>query len=916
MRTLRTLVARLRAPLIRARQDCDLTIEIEGHLEMLADDNVRAGMAPEEARRRARIALGSIESVKESCRDRQCIPLLESVMRDLRYSARVLRRSPGFTAVAIITLALGIGATTAIFTLINAVLLKSLPVRNPAELVILGDGKSSGVGTAPVGKSFSLFSFDLYKRLRDPEIFDGLCAFQSGASDVSVRRRPAVTKLVSGNYFAVLGVNAALGRTIAPDDESPSSPPVAVVSYRYWKDALGGDRSVIGSSVDVNRLPVKLIGVAPPEFYGETLQPDPPSLWLPLSVNRLLNPERILLDAPDQHWLYLAGRLRPNISKQQAQVRLTAALQNWLLTREGSSGQRAEIARSYIELTPGGSGIRHMQQYYSQTLRLLLGFSGIVLLITCANIANLLLARGAARGAESSVRLALGASRARLVRQSLTESVVLAIAGGALGLEAASQSTKLLIAVAFRGTGYVPIQTSPDIRVLAFTLAVSCLTAIGFGLLPALRTSSGIASAARGASAGIKGSALSRRRFLPGNVLTTVQLALSLVVLAGAASFARSLANLSSQRLGFDREHVLIVNVDPAGAGYDYNRLGPLYRRLESRLNLLPEVKSASFSYYSPFNHCCWSFSIAVDGYVPKPNERRGALLNRISPRYFETLGTKLLHGRTFDERDTRTAERVAVVSEAFVRYFFPNENPLGKRIGIGDDEKGRGDIEITGVVADAKYDDPAEEAPSMVFLPLLQSKRGASDSGTGEDEANFIRSIEVRAAGNPAAIAGRVRQTLAEIDPDLPVFRVDTLSSYTGQMLNQQNVIADLAGFFGILALVLTCVGLYSLTAWMVERRTSEIGVRVAMGASRGRVVAMILREAWIQCAVGILIGVPAAFAAIRLIASQLYGVSPTDPASSVAAALVLILCITVAGYLPARRASRLEPTVALRYE
>jgi macrolide transport system ATP-binding/permease protein len=925
MRKLRAFIARLQAPLVKERQDRDLALELEAHIQMLTDDNIRAGIPAEQAHRMARLALGATACIQETCRDRRGFPLLESLLQDFRYALRILRRSPGFTAVAVMTLALGIGATTAIFTLINTVLLKSLPVRDPGGLVVLGNGEGAGVGTAPLGESFNVFSYDLYLHLRSSGIIGNLCAVQSGDAPVSVRRAgsstasPAFTKLVSGNYFALLGVNAALGRTIAPGDDSPSAPPVAVVSYRFWKETLNGDPSAIGSSVDVNRISAKVIGVAPPAFYGETLQPDPPSLWLPLSANRQLNPERVLLDAPDEHWLYLIGRLPPGVSTKQTQARLTGALQTWLVGRSGSTPStelRTAISKSHIELNPGGGGIRHMEQYYSQTLRLLLGISGIVLLITCANIANLLLARGAAQRAESSIRLALGASRARLIRQSLTESLTLALAGGTLGLLIASGGTRLLVALAFRGASYVPIQTGPDIGVLAFTFALSCLTALAFGLAPAIRTSSGIAPAIRTASPGIKGRVGSNRRFLSGNALFTAQLALSLVVLTGAGAFARSLGNLTTQPFGFDREHVLVLNVDPAGAGYDYNRLAPLYRQMGLQLNALPGVKSASLSNYSPFNHCCWGFSIAVDGYIPGPNERRGALLNRVSPRYFETLGTRVLLGRAFDERDTPTSQPVAVVTEAFVRKFFGNQNPLGRRIGIGDERKGRGDIVIAGVVANAKYDDAADAPPAMAFFPLLQLRPGAATSGTGEEYSNFIRTIEVRTAGDPVAIASQVRQTLAGIDPGLPVLRIDTLSAYVDQTLNQENVIADLAGFFGLLALALTCIGLYGLMAWMVQRRTSEIGIRSALGANRGRVIAMIVREAWIQCAVGLVIGIPAALATLRLIGNQLYGVSPADPKSTIAATLVLILCITVAGYLPARRATRIDPMAALRYE
>jgi predicted permease len=479
-----------------------------------------------------------------------------------------------------------------------------------------------------------------------------------------------------------------------------------------------------------------------------------------------------------------------------------------------------------------------------------------------------------------------------------------------LGLLVAAAGTKLLVGIAFRGAGYFPIHTAPDIRVLVFTFGLSCMTAIAFGLLPAIRNSSGMGAGIKGASPGIVG------RLGSGKALIVAEVALSLIVLAGAGSFTRSLANLAGQRLGFDRQHVLIVNVDPAHASTKFDGLGPLYRQMESRLNALPGVKSASFSYFSPFNECCWAFSMAVDGYIPKPEEKRGALLNRVSDRYFETLGTKVLRGRAFDAHDTPGSRRVSVVSEAFAKRFFPNEDPIGKRIGIGDDQKGHGNIEIVGVVENATYDDPSDPAPEMAFLPLLQTATDESAVETGEYGSNFIRTIQVRSEGNPSAIAGEVRKTLAEIAPDLPVLRVDTLSGDVDRVLNQQNVIADLAAFFGLLALVLTCVGLYGLTAWTVQRRTGEIGLRAALGARRAGVIGMIVREALVQCGVGILIGIPAAFAATRLVSSQLYGVSSTDPKNSAAAALVLIVCVAIAAYLPARRAARIEPMAALRYE
>ena len=730
--------------------------------------------------------------------------------------------------------------------------------------------------------------------------------------------QPAGAKLVSGNYFEVLGVNAAAGRTIVPSDDALSAPPVAVVSFRYWQDRLNGAPSAVGSAVDLNGVSVAIVGVAPPGFHGETLQPDPPDFWLPISADRHLNPERTFLDDPDSHWLYLMGRLRPTLSAAQGEARLTTALQNWLLAREGSTisaERRRRISGSHVELTPGGGGIPHMQRSYSQTLRLLLGISTAVLLIACANIANLLLARGASRRAETSVRLALGASRGRLVRQSLTESLTLALVGGVLGLVVASGGTKLLVALVFRGTQYVPIQTAPDVRVLAFTFALSCAAAVVFGLLPAIRMTSEIAPAIGGTGRGILGS-VSRRKVGLSSALIVGEVALSLVVLACAGSFARSLANLTDQPFGFDRERVVVVSVDPSLARYEYRRLGPLYQRMAARLNSLPGVKSAAFWYDSPFNGCCWAYTVSVQGYTPNPQESPFARLNRVSPRYFETLGTRVLRGRTFDDRDTPVSSRVVVVNEEFVDRYLPDGDPIGRRFGIDSDEGTPADLEIVGVVENAKYDSPREDVPPMAFLPFLQVKPGAASVSSADYGSNLVRAIEVRSTGSPTAIAGQVRQALAEIDPGLPVLRVDMLSDHVSRVLNQENVIAVLAMCFGLLALVLACVGLYGLMVYMVQRRTSEIGIRMALGANRSAVIGMVLQEALAQGVVGILIGIPAAFAATQLVASQAYGVSPTDPQHSAVAALALILCITIAGYVPARRAAKVDPMVALRCE
>jgi macrolide transport system ATP-binding/permease protein len=907
---LRRFLLRLRNAIHPGREEPDLARELASHLGLLEDEYQRRGMSADDARAAARRAFGSAMHAKDLHRDARSFTWIDDARRDGLYAIRTLRRTPGFTALAVLTLALGIGATTAIFTLIDGVLLQSLPVRDARGLVLLGDARGSGTAIGLQGGSFTLFSYDLYRRLRDERIFDGLCAVQSSKSRVSVRRpgvndtEPAFARLVSANYFDVLGTRAALGRVLGPADDAASAPPVAVVSYRYWSERLNRDPSVIGSSVRLDRVSVAIVGVAAPEFYGETLEPDPPSFWMPLAINRLIDPSRAIIDSPEIHWLYLLGRLGPATAAPQAQARVTAVLQDWLRARAGasvSSERQARIARARIPLNSGAGGITHARREYSSALQLLLAISSTVLLIACANIANLLLARGAARERERSIRLAIGASRGRLVRQSLTESLTLALAGGALGVLVAMWGVRLLLALVFGGTDTVPFSTSPDGRVLAFAFALSCGAAIVFGVLPAIRGSAGVVAR----DAGRPGWA---------NALVVAQVALSLVVLAAAGALSRSLANLATQSFGFETERVLVVNVDPARAGYDFKRLGPLYRDMYARLNALPGVKSAAFSYYSPFNECCWGFTIAASGYTPQPGENTRAMLNSVSPGYFETLGTKLLRGRTFDEHDTPASARVAVVNAEFARHFFADADPIGRRFSIGDGGV-PGAYEIVGVVESAKYDSPRDRVEPMAFMPLLQ--RDPDEADTGEDASHhFIRTIEVRAPGNPAIVAGAVRQALAAIDPNLPVLRVDTLSDDVGRALTRESVVASLAVFFGVAALALTCVGLYGLTAWSVQRRTREIGIRIALGARRNAVVGMVVGEVLAQAAIGTLVGVPAAFVALRLIGSALYGVSPVDPTHSAVATIILLGCIMAAGYAPARRASRIEPIEALRHD
>jgi len=894
------------------RRERELTRELAAHLQLLEDDFIRRGRTVDEARVEARRALGSAALAADLHRDARSFAWIDDARRDVRYAIRTLRRAPVFTAVAVATLALGIGASTAIFTLIDRVLLQTLPVRDAGTLVLLGDARGSGTAVGTQSGSFTLFSYDLYRQIAAVGALDRLCAVQSSKARASIRRpggdvsAPVWTKLVSGNYFDVLGTHAALGRLLRPSDDAAGAPRVAVVSFQYFRERMHADPSAVGSVVHVNRVPVTIVGVAAPEFYGETLEADSPGFWIPIAADRDLNGAAALVDAPDRHWLYLIGRVAPGTTVADAQARVSGALREWLRSREGgvlSADDEAEIARTHVDFTPAGRGVARTQRTYGFVLRLLFAISATVLVIACANIASLLLARAAARERDRSIRLALGASRGRLVRQSLTESLTLALAGGALGVVVAPAAADALVALAFRGSDVLPVATTLDARVLGFAFGASCAAALLFGVLPAIR--------------GDAETAVRPRRLAWANALVVGQVALSVVVLAAAGALTRSLINLARQQFGFTTDRVLVATIDPARAGYDAARLGALYDQITARLTSLPGVSAAALSYYSPFNECCWSFTISVDG-VRGPYDGRSAMLNRVSPAYFTTLGTRLLRGRVFDARDTPTSAHVAVVNDAFVQKYLTGTDPIGRRFGIGGDTR-RGDLEIVGVVENAKYDSPRDRDEPMAFMPLLQpARRTSSTYADDEDggESQFARTIEVRAAADPVAVAAGVRQALAAIDPDLAVLRIDTMAADVDRALARENVVAVLASSFGLVALVVTCVGLYGLTAYRVERRTREIGIRVALGAQRSTMMALVIRGVLLHGAAGLAIGVPAAFLAIRAIASVLYGVSPADPRDAAVGGAILLVCMAVAGYPPARRASRVDPIEALREE
>jgi macrolide transport system ATP-binding/permease protein len=908
MPLLRIVVGGLRSLFRKEQVSQELDEELNGFLEMEAEEKMKQGMSRKDALRSVRLEHGSLEVTKEIVRSAGWESFVETLWQDLRFGFRTLRKSPGFTAVAVLTLALGIGANTAIFTLIDAVMLKSLPVPNPTQLYRLGDNNNCCVmvGTQD-GGSFALYSYPLYEDLRDhtPEFID-LAAFASYLSDLSVRRHgdsaaePYKGEFVSGNYFTMFAIRAFAGRLLAPPDDSSVAPRVAVMNYHTWQQHFGLDPFVIGSTFNINGVPYTIAGVTPPRFYGDTLRSDPPDFWLPL----VAEPNGRLHNA-NLEWLYLFGRLRPEFAPRHVQTRLSVELQEWLGNHREVIPERdwKDIARQHVRLAPAAYGVARMQTDYAMGLRLLVTLSALLLLIACANIANLLLARGSANRSQTVVRLALGAPRSRLIQQMLIESVLLSLAGGAAGLYVAYAGTHAILLLAFRGAHYVPIEARPSLPVLGFSLLLSLVTGIVFGIAPALMTSqSDPADALRGA-----GRSTGDRSSIVQKPIGIVQVAFSIVLLIGAGLVTQSLRNLEHQDFGFVTESRLIVNIDPSLAGYKPDKLYGLYQRLEETLPQIPGVLKASLSGYSPLGGNNWNERVYIEG---KPPDYRWTApsWDRVGPHYFETIGTRLLQGRTIDERDTPTGRRVAVINETFAHRFFPNENPIGQHFGM-QDVSHSGDYEIVGIVEDAKYQDTRGPAYATFFLPLLQTAAGGQLRG-------WVGAVEFHVVGKSENLESAVRKALVDVDPNLIVLNMVSFDEQVAQNFNQERLIARLAELFGGLALILACVGLYGVTAYGVARRTKEIGIRMALGADRGNVLGFVLRAALAQLGLGLAIGIPAALAGGSVLAGQLYGVKSYDPMILVLSAIILAACALLATSVPARRATRVDPIVALRYE
>ncbi len=844
-------------------------------------------------------------------------------MSEFRYAIRRLIKSPGFSLTVILTIALGIGANTAIFTLMDALLLKSLPVVNPRTLWRVGDKDDCCVNGGFLNEEgdFDLFSYELYRHLRDntPE-FEQLAAMQAGSESYDIRQdseegRSLPIEYVSGNYFSTFGIGAFAGRVLTEKDDTPASAPVVVLSYAAWQSDFGGEPSIIGSTLYVQGKALTVLGIAPKGFFGDRIRSRPPALWIPLSMEPLIEGINSNLHAADSNWLYAIGRLKPGVSIGPLQQKISNTLRLWLATqpRYIEDGGPTMIAKQHVVLSPGGSGIQNLQQRTSNGLFLLISLSALLLLIACANVANLLLARGTTRRAETSVRMALGAARGTLIRQTLTESVLLACLGGLAGLAVAYAGTRTILALAFPRALHLPISGSPSLPVLGFAFALSLVTGIVFGVVPAWITShSDPAEALRGVNRSTRD-----RDSLPQKSLIVVQAALSLLLLIGAGVLTRSLNNLQHQDFGIQTTDRYVVHLDPHGAGYTPDKLPALYQALEQRFDALPGVQGVGLALYSPLEGDNWSERIYIPGQpVPMPNSHHDASWDRVSPQFFEVVGQPLIRGRGFTDADTATSQFVAVVNQSFVKKFFPKENPIGRHFGIWD-QKYAGAFEIVGVVADAKYEDPQTAVRPMYFLPLTQQLVAVDSSSlSNEYRSMYINSITLRFRGEPANVDRLVRRTLADVDPKLTVSDLRSLNSQVGDNLGEENLIARLTTLFGLLALVLASVGLYGITSYTVARRTNEIGLRMALGANRRNIMRLVLRGAFAQVALGLAIGIPIALLGARFVANQLFEVRPYDPLSIVLAVAVLSIAAALAGFIPAYRAAAIDPMQALRTE
>ena len=914
MSVLRNISSGLRSLFRKERVGRELDEELNSFLEMAAEEKMNEGMSRKDALRAVRLERGNLEVTKEVVRTAGWEFLVETLWQDLRFAARMLRKSPGLTAVAVLTLALGIGANTAIFTVINAVMLRALPVQHPEQLVTVGNPSrvhSWGTGTPRT----DVFSYPLYREVRDNnEVFSSVLA-SSNLGDLRITMEESGTetargRLVTENYFQTLGVEALLGRTFtAGEDRIPGSDPLIVISYGYWQRRFSGDSSVIGRKVRLSNYPFTIIGVTPPGFFGEVVG-DSPDLWAPMMMQPQLMPGRNFLESANDAALLLIGRLKPGVTVAQARANVNAvvkqALMGSLSARLSFDDRRAvQNMQIAVEVSPGSRGLSRLRHEFSTPLLLLMAMVVLVLLVACVNVANLMLARSAARQREIAVRFAIGAGPGRIVRQLLTESVLLACLGGALGMVLAHWGSTVLVNLANTSqSAGSPLSLGLDGRVLGFTAVICLSSVLAFGLAPALRflhVKPGVALKEGAHYAEV------RRKSGFGRVLISSQIALGVLVLVTAGLLVRSLRNLQEVDLGYSRDQLLLARVDFLQSGYKGAAVQNGLRELLDRLATLPGVRSVSASSNGLFSGDESSDAILIDGVAPANQQDNATADDEVGPNYFSTVGVPIILGREITQQDFLTAAHVAVVNETFAKFYFEERNPIGHKISIVDsDHPGQPPYEIVGVARGIHDHSVRDAVRRRMYAPLT--------SATFDELGAY--NFEVRAAGDPQALLNSVRSTIQNLNSDLVVSDIRTAGELVSDTLASQALVAKLAAFFGALVLVLVCVGLYGSMAYSVAGRTREIGVRIALGAPREGLIWMVTHEVCVELAVGSVAGIFLAIAAARLFKAMLFGLSETDPLSIGLAFLALTGVCLAAAIVPVRRALRVDPIMALRYE
>jgi predicted permease len=917
---------RLRSIFRRTVVESELSDELRFHFDRLVDRHVQTGLPLQEAQRIARLEFGGVDQVREECRDARGTQFFDTLAQDLRFNLRMLRKSPGFTAIAVMTLALGIGANTAIFSVLESVMLRSLPVRHPEELVVLTDPDAHGINFGSQGGTRSSLAYSEFQYLRDHnEVFSSIFAADSsllpqlevdlGDPAGAVGKQQARIKLVSGGYFSTLGLQPAAGRFFGTEvDRARNDAPLAVVSYPFWRQRYNLNPAILGQSIKVHGTSFEIIGVAPPGFFGETVG-ELPDVWVPMMMQDAVYPGRDYLSPSPEgivneyEWIQVLGRLKPGISVAQANAALNVQFTQALAAAAGgrmTEEQRKGNFGQNLDVQPGGRGSSTLREHFGQPLVFLMALVGLVLLIACANVANLLLARGAARQKEFAMRLAVGAGRQRLIRQLLTESLLLALLGAAVGVVFSYWADRLLLRMVSGsgGTASVPLDLYPDLRVLGFTFGITVLTAVLFGLIPSLLlTRVDLSPVLKSSSQNIK-SESRHGRFPIGKVLVVAQVAVSLILLVAAGLFVHSLAKLSEVHLGYNREKLLLFRVDAAPTGFKTPEMLRMFQDLNERIATIPGVRAVALSANGLFSHSESGDPISVEGYTPKSGESMNSRMDHVGPRYFSTVGIPILMGREIEAQDSSGGPRAAVINQTFARRFFPNTNPIGKH--VRDTYSGNPtDLQVVGVVADAKYNSLREKEVARLYAPYFNPM-------WKENEAVF----EVRTFADPSMVSASIRQVVQSTNAAIPPIEMRTMAGLVDDSLQTDRFVKQLSEAFGILAMILAAIGLYGVMAYTVARRTREIGIRMALGAEPGRIRKQVLRETLTLVLIGIPIGVPIAVLVAYLVRSMLFGLAVADPVTLVIATLVLLTAAVLAGLLPARRASRVDPMVALRYE